>query len=157
MHVRAADADDLEAVAGLFDKYRTFYGRPTDIGLARAFIGDRVLKAESVILVAAASHRELAGFVQLYPSFSSVLAARIWVLNDLFVDHAHRRKGVGRLLLEAARRLGEETGAVRLLLATAISNHPAQALYESLGWARDQEFHHYTLAVGRKSQFKPTA
>lgn len=157
MNIRAAQIDDLEAIAALFDQYRVFYGKPSDICLARAFIGERMHKAESVILVAEAAGGELAGFVQLYPGFSSVSAARIYVLNDLFVGHAHRRQGVGRLLLEAAHRFAQEAGAARLSLSTATSNHPAQTLYESLGWIRDQEFHHYTLAVGPDPVFKRSA
>lgn len=70
------------------------------------------------------------------------------MLNDLFVADAHRRQGIGRLLLEGACHLAQDAGAVRLSLSTAISNVPAQALYESLGWVRDREFYHYTLAVG---------
>jgi ribosomal protein S18 acetylase RimI-like enzyme len=148
MVVRAADTVDIEAVAVLFDQYRTFYGKPTDIGLARAFIGERMHNAESVVLVAEAADGALAGFVQLYPGFSSVSAARIYVLNDLFVTHARRCQGIGRLLLEAAHRFGQQAGAVYLSLSTAIGNHSAQALYESLGWTRDREFYHYALAVG---------
>ena len=148
MNVRTAQAGDLDAVAVLFDQYRGFYGKPGNVGLARVFIGERMARAESVILVAEARDGGLAGFVQMYPGFSSVSAARIFVLNDLFVGHAHRRRGAARLLLEAAHRFAREAGAVHLSLSTAVSNRPAQALYESLGWARDQEFHHYTLAVG---------
>jgi GNAT superfamily N-acetyltransferase len=37
-------------------------------------------------------------FVQLYPSFSSVAARRIWILNDLLVTPPARRRGVGRAL-----------------------------------------------------------
>jgi ribosomal protein S18 acetylase RimI-like enzyme len=157
MHIRTAEVDDLDAVAVLFDQYRSFCGKPTDVSLARDFIEGRMHKAESVILVAEDSSGTLAGFVQLYPSFSSVSAARIFVLNDLFVDGAFRHRGVGRLLLKAAHRFAQEAGAVSLSLSTAISNHPAQALYESLGWVRDEEFHHYTLAVGSDQQVTRTA
>src|SRR5690606_17256402 len=94
---------------------------------------------------------ELAGFVQLFPSFSSVSAARIYVLNDLFVAPAHRRQGVARRLLEAAHRVGSDGGAVYLALSTARDNRPAQALCESLGWVRDEAFHQYTLATGATS------
>jgi len=31
--------------------------------------------------------------------------------------------------------------------ATAIDNRPGQALYESLGWVRDEEFYHYELVL----------
>jgi ribosomal protein S18 acetylase RimI-like enzyme len=32
-------------------------------------------------------------------------------------------------------------------LATAITNEAAQALYEALGWIRDNEFYHYSLML----------
>ena len=38
------------------------------------------------------------GFVQLYPTFTSIGAKRAWVLNDLFVVPEARRRGVRRLV-----------------------------------------------------------
>ena len=40
------------------------------------------------------------GFVQLYPSFSSVSMVRSWVLNDLYVKESARKKGFGEELFE---------------------------------------------------------
>jgi ribosomal protein S18 acetylase RimI-like enzyme len=53
-----------------------------------------------------------------------------------------RRRGVGTLLLKSAIETARATGAVRLELATAITNVSAQRLYELLGWQRD-EFYLY--------------
>jgi ribosomal protein S18 acetylase RimI-like enzyme len=83
--------------------------------------------------------------VQLYPGFSSVRAARLLVLNDLFVAMSARRKGVGALLLGAAVRFARNARVQRLKLSTAVSNTPAQRLYESLGWVRDSGFHEYSF------------
>jgi GNAT superfamily N-acetyltransferase len=85
------------------------------------------------------------GFAQLYPSFSSISARRIWILNDLFVVRAARRMGVGRALLDAAREHAAATGAVHLVLETAITNRDAQSLYESYGFKRDDKFWVYEL------------
>jgi ribosomal protein S18 acetylase RimI-like enzyme len=52
---------------------------------------------------------------------------------------------VGRALLERARQHAVETGTKGLVLSTAVTNTPAQALYESAGWRRDDEFIHYNL------------
>jgi GNAT superfamily N-acetyltransferase len=49
------------------------------------------------------------GFVQLFPSFSSVRAAAIFVLNDLFVLPSARRIGVGAQLLRAAAEKARST------------------------------------------------
>ena len=85
------------------------------------------------------------GFTQLYPSFSSISAARLFILNDLFVSPDARRSGAGSALLRAAADFGRAANAVELELSTAMSNHGAQALYEREGWQRDQEFFVYRL------------
>ena len=74
-------------------------------------------------------------------------AARIFELYDLFVDDGVRRAGVGRRLMLAAQDFGRAAGAVRLDLSTARTNARAQALYESLGWRRDDVFLTYCLAL----------
>ena len=104
-----------------------------------------------MILVAEADG-QLLGFCQLYPTWCSVAAARIFVLYDLFVDAGVRRGGVGRALMLAAQAFGREAGAVRLDLSTARTNTRAQALYESLGWQRDDVYLHLQpVARGRLS------
>ncbi len=72
-------------------------------------------------------------------------AARIFVLYDLFVDDDARRGGVGRALMLAAQAFGRAAGAVRMDLSTARTNAKAQALYESLGWQRDDVYLVYNL------------
>jgi ribosomal protein S18 acetylase RimI-like enzyme len=148
MHMKRAGVADLDVVAPLFDAYRQFYGQSSDIPAARAFLGERLRREESVIFVAVTDEGgEALGFTQLYPSFSSVSVRRLWILNDLFVSPAGRGKGVGRRLLERAREWAIESDAKGLTLATAVNNAAARALYESCGWQRDEEFEHYTLLV----------
>ena len=143
---RAVDAD-LAQLAGLFDLYRQFYREPADAGLALAFIEKRLRRSDSTILVAVADDATLVGFTQLYPMLCSVSAAPIQILYDLFVAAHARRQGIGRTLLQAARQHCEQSGAVRMELATATTNHAAQRLYESLGWIRDNEFYRYALRL----------
>ena len=146
--VRRAVPADLDALAPLFDAYRRFYEQPGDIALASAYLHDRLERGESVVLVAEADG-QLLGFCQLYPTWCSVAAARIFVLYDLFVDDGVRRSGVGRQLMLAAEAFGREAGAVRLDLSTARTNARAQALYESLGWQRDDVYLTYNLSLER--------
>ena len=144
--IRRAGRDDVEALAPLFDAYRRVYEQPGDVALASRYLHERLERGESAIFVAEADGQAL-GFCQLYPSWCSVAAARIFVLYDLFVDADARRAGVGRRLMLAARDFGRAAGAVRLDLSTARTNTRAQALYESLGWRRDEVFLTYSLAL----------
>ncbi len=148
LQVRRATDDDLPTVAELFDGYRQFYGQPADYSLAEAFIRERLASRDSVIFLAIDATSEAAvGFVQLYPSFSSVAARRIWILNDLYVAPSARRKGVGRALLDVARQYAISTGAKRIILSTAAGNCEARGLYESCGYKRDEVFIAYKLEL----------
>ena len=148
--VRQATVADLDVLAPLFDAYRQFYRQAADIALARQFLLERFQHNESIILLATREDGPAAGFAQLFPSFSSVSAARIYILNDLFVVTAARRNGVGRLLLRAAANFGHAMGAVRLTLRTETTNTGAQALYESEGWIRETAFYGYDLPINRR-------
>jgi ribosomal protein S18 acetylase RimI-like enzyme len=144
---RQAGLADLDKVAPLFDQYRQFYGQEPDPVLARTFIRERLALLESVIFLVENDAGEAAGFTQLYPSFTSVGARRTWILNDLFVSPLSRGQGVASALLSAAKALALSTGAKRLDLSTAHDN-PAQKLYESLGYEREEGFYHYSLQLG---------
>ncbi len=138
---------DLDTLAPLFDDYRQFYQQAPDAALARQFLSDRFAHHQSVILLAVSDDGEGLGFTQLYPLFSSTRAARIYLLNDLFVVPSARRHGVARALLEDAARHARALGAVGLNLSTAHSNLQAQKLYESLGWQYETEYREYSLAL----------
>ena len=145
--IRQGTIHDLDTLASLFDGYRQFYGQPADRARAREFLAERLGHEESLILLALDGQGEGVGFTQLYPLFSSVRTVRTCLLNDLFVAPSARRHGVAAALLKAAAKEARSLGAASLSLSTALDNAPAQALYESLGWRRDQEFCEYGLAL----------
>jgi len=144
--VRQAVLADLDLLAPLLDQYRQFYKRPSDLEAARAFLRERFNHGESVLFIAHDGGTML-GFTQLYPSFSSVSLARVFVLNDLFVAEAGRRRGVGKALIAAATQYANALGARFMTLSTARDNLGAQALYESAGWEREQTYVEYSLML----------
>lgn len=144
---RQASVTDIELLVPLFDAYRVFYGKSSDTLAARTFLLERFQHNQSVLFLALQPNGTAVGFTQLYPSFSSVSAARSFILNDLYVAPEARRSKVGARLLEAAATYGRAVGAIRLSLSTAIDNETAQALYASQGWVRDTKFYAYSLPL----------
>lgn len=152
--VRQAGGRDATAIAPLFDAYRQFYGKAPDLALAERFLAERMRNGDSVILVAEAASGGDAGsdggplgFVQLYPTFSSLQCTRAWVLNDLFVAKVARRSGVAEALMLAAAELAKRAGVSSISLSTAHDNSAAQALYTKLGYTLDEEFRTYGLTL----------
>lgn len=144
LDVTRATLADLDDLVPLFDAYRRFYGKAPDASSARAFLRERIESGESVVFLARADGVP-AGFTQLYPLFSSTRVARLWLLNDLFVDDGMRGRGVGSVLLARAREHALETGACELMLETAVDN-PARRLYERHGYRSDDGYVVYKLA-----------
>jgi ribosomal protein S18 acetylase RimI-like enzyme len=155
VQVRRATSGNAGRVAPLFDAYRQFYGLAPDLALSRRFIAERLERDESIVLLAQSAEGAALGFVQMYPTFASLRAARVFVLYDLFVAPTARRSGVARMLMEAAVAEARTSGAVALTLQTARTNHAAQRLYESLGWKRDEAFCEYGIDIDPPVEARP--
>jgi GNAT superfamily N-acetyltransferase len=139
-----AGVEDTDRVAPLFDAYRQFYKQPSDRAAAARFLSERLRRSESVIFLALLGGQPV-GFTQLYPCFSSTAMKPMWILNDLFVAPEARRNGVAEALMERARQWALESQAENMWLETAVDNRTAQALYEKLGWEKDDHYLRYNL------------
>ena len=147
MEILKANESHIPEISRLFDLYRQFYKCEPNIDLATQFISDRFKNGESVIFVALATDR-LTGFVQMYPSFCSVDAIKIFILYDLYVDEGDRQSGIGELLMKKATEFAKVEGASRIDLLTAFDNRSAQHLYDKLGYKRDlEDFFAYSLKI----------
>jgi ribosomal protein S18 acetylase RimI-like enzyme len=142
MNIVQATVNDLDALTELFDLYRIFYQQQSDLSGARSFINDRLNNEDSVIFIAF-DDNDAIGFVQLYPSFSSVSMKQSWVLNDLYVKEKVRGRGFGEKLIRAAIAFAEETDAKGVLLETGKENIAAQRLYEKIGFVQETNYFYF--------------
>ncbi|MEL6588505.1 MAG: GNAT family N-acetyltransferase [Bacteroidota bacterium] len=145
--IKAAGMADLPELVPLFNAYRVFYEQPSDLASAERFLRARFEGEESKVFIAVNDQAKGLGFVQLYPSFSSVSMRRVWILNDLFVADYARKQGVGEALMERARQLAVETEARGLQLETGKNNLPAQSLYEKLHYVKNEDYFVYYLST----------
>lgn len=133
-----AGPEHVSRVAVLFDLYRQFYECVADVELAERYIKARIENDEADIFLAL-EDENACGFVQLYPSFCSIDASRIFILHDLFVEAGHRRSGIAEKLMNTATDWATQHSASRLDLLTDKTNLPGQTLYEKLGYQRAWE------------------
>ncbi|WP_313000035.1 GNAT family N-acetyltransferase [Chryseobacterium gleum] len=130
---RKAVVSDLPQLAELFDQYRVFYHKSSDIPAATNFLQERLERKDSEIFVAE-ENGKLTGFVQLYPIFSSTRMQRYWLLNDLYINEKHRGKGYSKELIEASKELCRSSNACGILLETGKSNDIGNQLYPACGF-----------------------
>lgn len=70
------------------------------------------------------------------------------LVEDVAVDPAAQRQGVGRAMMEHARELCREAGCYKMMLSSNLSRAAAHAFYESLGF----EKHGFSFLVGTESK-----
>ncbi|MCD7948183.1 MAG: GNAT family N-acetyltransferase [Oscillospiraceae bacterium] len=146
MNIRFAEQNDVEQVAKLVAEYRAFYGIATqEIAKIVSFINERMDKNESIIFVAEdIETATLLGFIQLYPSFSTVSLKPQWILNDFYVVTSQRKKGIGSALMASVVKFFEDK-AKGFILVTGKNNHTAKYFYDKHGWSTgDYDFYTYT-------------
>lgn len=153
MDIKRIDNTERHLVVDLFDKYRMFYKQPSDKQLAEKFIKERLENNESIIFVALEQEngKEIPiGFTQLYPKYTSLRALKNWILNDLYVEPEHRKKGVGEKLIRTAMQFAKDNQARFVQLETAVDNYTAQRLYETIGFVKqlpDMDFFVYRIEL----------
>jgi ribosomal protein S18 acetylase RimI-like enzyme len=134
---------DLTDLLPLMRAYCDFYDvEPADdalLAMSGALIADS--EREGVQLVARAPDGAAVGFATVFWSWSTSRAARIGVMNDLFVAPDARGAAGGRVgeaLIAACAERARAHGAVSLTWQTAPDNERAQALYDRIGAERSQ-------------------
>lgn len=96
------------------------------------------LEVTNVTVMVAEENGDVVGYTYAGLEGRDYMALRgpAGALYDIVVDPAKRRRGVGRLLIDAALAFLKDLGAPRVVLSTATRNDAAQHLFESVGFRR---------------------
>ncbi len=137
MKIREAKSSDINQLSKLFNSYRMFYGKESNIDISKEFLDSRIINKDSKIYVCEVENN-IIGFIQLYPLFSSTRVSKYWLLNDLFVDVKERGNGYSKLLIERAKKLVIESNACGMMLETEKSNNIGNKLYPITGFKMNE-------------------
>src|SRR5438445_11048596 len=127
MVVRPAEAEDrpqlLDLIKGYFAFYRVPFPSVSKVeGLVDLLERDPTLGVQLVAEEAGRLH----GFASLYACLDTLIASRILVMNDLFVDPSSRTRGTGAALFDASLAYASARRSAPLDWVTAADNHDPQ-------------------------------
>ena len=146
LQIKIAQPDDFEKIGEVFNLYRQFYKKKSNIEACKNYIHERLINNEAQIFYIE-NEKECMGMTQLYTTFDSLELSKKIILYDLYVRSEYRKKGIGRMLMNAAKSFAEKKGVTSIELSTSIGNKNAQSLYESLEYQRDTEYYDYYLPI----------
>jgi GNAT superfamily N-acetyltransferase len=134
--VRSADLDDLLPLMRAYcDFYETTPGDAELLALSRAVLAGP--EHEGVQVIARDAAGAAVGFASVFWSWDTTEAARIGIMNDLYVAPPARGTGLAERLIAKCAERARERGASRLEWETAPDNVRAQNVYDRIGGVRE--------------------
>ena len=120
-----------------FDPQRFMAATPRTEQAYGSFL-ETQLEEPNIVVLVAERDGEVIGYTYAGVEGSDYMSLRgpAGVLYDIVVDPAHRRHGVGRMLLDATLEALKSHGAPRVVLSTAERNTAAQRLFDRAGFRR---------------------
>ena len=147
LKIRPATPADIPAIGRLgallvrvhhdLDPQRFIAATPGTENGYGSFLGTQ-LDEPNIIILVAERDGEVIGYTYAGVEGNDYMALRgpAGVVYDIVVDPAHRKQGVGRMLLDATLEALKARGAPRVVLSTAERNASAQRLFDRAGFRR---------------------
>ena len=146
MRIIQCNENYLDRLVVLFEEYRLFCGFEPTPTASREFLAGLMQREASVIFLAIDDETDnLMGFVNVYPSYSTLALRRLWILNDLAVSSDFRGQGVSKVLIKRVLDFAKETNAIRVELKTGKTNSAALRLYQTMQFEIDSEHVYYRV------------
>jgi GNAT superfamily N-acetyltransferase len=133
--IRSAEAGDVDRITPMYEWLFAPPGsRPPRWDPQRASAAlERVIASESAVALIAVLDSQFVGLCVAYDELESVrFGRRVWV-EDLMVHPSFRSHGIGKQLLEEAKRWARARGATRLQLDSGEGRKRAHRFYEREG------------------------
>ncbi|WP_308364695.1 MULTISPECIES: GNAT family N-acetyltransferase [unclassified Microbulbifer] len=144
--IEAVSNKNLEDVLPLIRQYQEFYKVEDICDMRnRVFFSRFGEQSRDGCQFAYRQAGKLVAFATVYFTYTSTIAAKVGVLNDLFTLPDFQNRGIGRELIEHCRHYAANRGAARLQWMTASDNLHAQSLYDSMSTGKSSwYFYTYT-------------
>lgn len=136
MKIRKLEKNDMKRLAGLYEQ---FWHETSDVSKMEAQF-DVLERENNHILLGAEEEGTLIGSVmgvvckELYGDCRPFL-----VIENMIVDGADRRKGVGRVLLSEMEKQAKEWDCTQMILVTEIGRRDACCFYEAFGFHKNNK------------------
>ena len=136
-HIRDAEPDDAEAISELIQELAKYEklaheSHPDPDALRQHLDRSSTPYCEAILAMEDATDKPV-GFALFYPSYSTFLTNFGLYVEDLFVEPAFRKAGIGQALLARVVEIALERGCQRVEWSVLDWNELAIGFYRQLG------------------------
>lgn len=136
IRMRAVARKDLPSVLALYAQPGIDKGMTLSLARAEAILARMQSYPDYTVWVAEEAGRIVGSFALLIMDNLGHLGAPSAIVEDVVVDPALHRRGIGRAMLTYALAVARDKGCYKLALSANAKRVKAHAFYESLGFVR---------------------
>lgn len=134
LQIRTASAGDVDVVFGLLMQLARYEKIEDTVEATPEQLTETMFGAKSHVEVLLAEWEgEPAGVAVYFHNYSTFVGRNGMYLEDIFVPETHRKRGIGKALLQAVAKIAAERICGRMDWAVLEWNKPAIGFYESIG------------------------
>ncbi len=134
--IQEARHEDLPAILSLYAQPDVDNGKVLPIDRARGIFARIRSYPEYKIYVAKAEDKIIGTFALLIMDNLAHVGAPSGIVEDVVVEPCWQGKGIGKQMMEFAKRRCKEMGCYKLALSSNLKREVAHRFYESLGFQR---------------------
>jgi diamine N-acetyltransferase len=133
--IRKGHPQDFTAILSLINEFATFQKTPEKVTVTTA----QMLADENLFqcFVAATEDGDIIGFASFFAAYYSWTGKAIY-LDDLYIQTAFRKKGIGKMLLDAVVQLAKEQQCKKVRWQVSRWNTEAINFYKQAGALVDE-------------------
>jgi len=134
MNIRPATPSDVPAILGLIRELAEYEHLTHACIATEALLTEHLFGPERAAeALVAEREQKVVAYALYFKTFSTFLARPGIYLEDLYVQPAHRRQGIGKALLRHLAKIATTCGYGRVEWSVLDWNSPSIAFYKSLG------------------------
>jgi GNAT superfamily N-acetyltransferase len=134
LSIRFAETQDADVIVGFVQALAEFEREPEAVEVTPEVLRGQMESPDPPFECLIAEEDKMpAGFALFFRNYSTWRGRAGLFLEDLFVAPQHRRKGIGRALLQRLAAISVERGYARMEWSVLDWNTPAHGFYRSLG------------------------
>lgn len=144
--IEALNPENIDFALELLKKYQEFYKvQEIDTEKNRQHLKIIMENEELGKLFLMRTQDKYVGFATIYYSFSTTIAEKVAILNDLYIEENHRRQGLGKQLINYCINYLKFNEVLTVRWLTAKDNIVAQQLYNQ--YAKGTEWLSYSYKI----------
>lgn len=138
--IKPIEEKDMKELYRLYGEFAAYEKLEDYFSASMEEMGRLIFKDNLLHMLKVEIDGQITGFAAYYYQVVSFPARKVLYLEDIYVQKAHRGKGIGSLFLERLEEIARENDCLKMSWKCLKWNQSSRSFYEHIGAELDEEW-----------------